>query len=98
MIYFEGGGFCGSPTLADTLENCYRRSKTPLGSTKQAEPTIDLNGYGILSPSQKDNFAFYDWTKIAVIYCDGHEFAGHRDNPIPYKDAKLHFRGSRNVK
>lgn len=34
LIYFEGGGFCGETTLADTLESCYKRSFTHLGTSK----------------------------------------------------------------
>ena len=33
MLYFLGGGLCGAPTLAMTLDSCYARSKTELGST-----------------------------------------------------------------
>lgn len=34
LLVFAGGGFCGEPTLSDTLESCYKRSFTNLGSTK----------------------------------------------------------------
>lgn len=40
MIYFEGGGFCGEPTLADTLQSCYSRSFTDLGSSKKYPSTM----------------------------------------------------------
>lgn len=34
LIFFEGGGLCGEETLAKTVESCYQRSKTLLGSSK----------------------------------------------------------------
>lgn len=34
IIYFQGGGFCGEPTLDATLQSCYSRSNTELGSSK----------------------------------------------------------------
>lgn len=33
LIFLEGGGFCQGETQADTLEQCYQRSKTMLGSS-----------------------------------------------------------------
>jgi len=33
LISYEGGGWCGSSDLASTIENCYQRSKTALGSS-----------------------------------------------------------------
>ena len=33
MLYFEGGAVCGSDTVESTLESCYQRSFTDLGST-----------------------------------------------------------------
>ena len=38
MVYFNGGGLCYGLTLADTLESCYKRSSTSLGSTKDCKP------------------------------------------------------------
>jgi len=34
ILYFEGGGWCGSSNnLEETIEDCYQRSKTTLGSS-----------------------------------------------------------------
>ena len=98
LIYFEGGGFCGEPTLSETLESCYNRSFTLLGSSKDYQPTMGGKQLGALSLSKEENPLFYDWTLIVPKYCDGHEFFGHRENPIEFKGKKLFFRGSRNVK
>lgn len=57
----------------------------------------DFSGNGLLSPKQEENPVFYDWTKIFVIYCDGSEYLGNRDQPIQYKDKQLYFRGAKNV-
>jgi len=40
LIFFEGGGFCGDATLPKTIENCYQRSKTLLGSSNLWPETI----------------------------------------------------------
>lgn len=50
LLYFEGGGFCGEPTLAATIESCYKRSLTDLGSSKKYPKTFDAKGMGALSP------------------------------------------------
>lgn len=97
MIYFDSGGFCGAGTLAETIESCYKRSSSSLGTTKNYKPEKDFTGYGLLSPVPEENPLFWDWTKVFVIYCDGSEHQGHRENPIPYKDKNLYFRGSRNT-
>jgi hypothetical protein len=49
LIFFAGGGFCGESTLAGTLESCYKRSSTGLGSTKNSAKQLDLTGKGMLS-------------------------------------------------
>ena len=69
-----------------------------MGTTKNYKPQKSFLGEGLLSTRQEDNPAFYDWTKIFAIYCDGAEHQGHRENPIPYKDKQLYFRGGRNTK
>ena len=33
LLFFEGGGWCGSDDLSSTIESCYQRSKTDLGSS-----------------------------------------------------------------
>ncbi len=71
MVYFQGGGFCGNVDLASTLESCYQRSNTDLGTSKVLPPTRDFDQYGILSTNSTMNSYFYDWTKVIVEYCDG---------------------------
>ena len=33
LIHFKGGGFCGELTLDQTIQSCYSRSFTDLGSS-----------------------------------------------------------------
>jgi len=33
-LEFQGGGWCGAKDLPSTIESCYARSKTVLGSSK----------------------------------------------------------------
>lgn len=38
LIYFVGGGLCSGLTLEDAIEDCYKRSKTNLGSSSIGWP------------------------------------------------------------
>lgn len=40
---------CFGSDLASTIENCYNRSKTSLGSSKSYSQTKDLNDFSIMS-------------------------------------------------
>jgi hypothetical protein len=71
MIYFDSGGFCGDISLSTTLESCYKRSSSSLGSTKNYLDKKSFRGYGLLSPNVSENPIFFDWTKIFMVYCDG---------------------------
>lgn len=71
MISFDSGGFCGAGSLNDTLEACYQRSSTGLGTTKNAKPFKNFDKDGVLSTDSSLNPIFYNWTKIFAIYCDG---------------------------
>ena len=97
MIYFDSGGFCGAGDLSDTLESCYKRSFSSLGTTKNAKAFKNFDQDGLLSTDPQINPIFYNWTKVFAIYCDGAAFFGSRPEPIPYKDKKLYFRGTNNV-
>jgi hypothetical protein len=97
LISFDSGGFCGAGSLNDTLEACYSRSSTGLGTTKNAKPFKNFDKDGVLSTDSSINPIFYNWTKVFAIYCDGAEYFGSRPDPIPYKDKKLYFRGTFNV-
>ena len=90
LIFIEGGGWCGDNTLASTLENCYQRSKTDLGSSTGYKATQTF-GSGILS-DDKDNY-FNGWTRVFLKYCDGAGHQGTNSQSISYKGANLFFRG-----
>ena len=45
MIHFEGGGFCAGMTLAETIDFCYNRTKTHLGSSKYWPEQKQYDGY-----------------------------------------------------
>ena len=92
-----GGGFCGEDTLNNTIENCYKRSDTIFGSTKEFPPFFDFDSFGVLATEKAKNPVFWDWTKAFVIYCDGSIHVGNREQPINYKGKDLYFRGSRNA-
>lgn len=93
LIYFEGGGMCSGMTLEQTLSDCVQRSKTPLGSSKLYELTIDLADFTIMSNLERVNPLYYNWTKVFVPYCDGVLHQGTRASSIPYQGTNLFFRG-----
>lgn len=96
VIYFEGGGVCTGANLSSTLDSCYKRSLTALGSSSQYPATRSGAGQGILSGNATENPHFFDWTRIYIPYCDGAEHQGSRLQPISYKGADLYFRGTNN--
>ena len=97
FIHLMGGGACGDLTLNSTIDSCYKRSQTIFGSSKEYPPYYDFDSYGILATEKAKNPAFWDWTKIFVIYCDGSIHVGNREHPVNYKGRDLYFRGSRNA-
>ena len=93
LIYFLGGGICAGFSLNESIEDCYERSKTPLGSSKYYPDEIDGEDLGFLSLNATKN-KFATWTKVMVGYCDGSLHQGFRKNPISYKGVDLYFRGA----
>lgn len=91
LLYFIGGGICSGLTIDSAIEDCYKRSKTILGSSDPWPEKLDGEGY--LSPDPAKN-KFASWTKIVFGYCDGSLHQGNRENPIPYKDTELYFKGA----
>lgn len=43
LLFFEGGGWCGDDDLSSTVENCYQRSKTGLGSSLLYPATVNFS-------------------------------------------------------
>lgn len=78
------------------LEDCYKRSKNDLGSSKYLKD--DLIGPGGYLSTDPALSRFANWTKVVIMYCDGSQHQGHNDNPIAYKDTQLYFRGSANTR
>ncbi len=91
ILSFEGGGWCGSSQgLSQTVDDCYQRSKTPLGSSLSYPATMTIFE-GILSDNESNPYR--DWTMIHMKYCDGTGHQGYKKDPISYKGIKLYFRG-----
>lgn len=90
LLSFEGGGWCGGVDLSSALEDCYQRSKTGLGSSKDYPSSVAVDE-GILSDNQ--NNYFRAWTRVHFKYCTGTGHQGYKTSSIPYKDANLYFRG-----
>lgn len=90
MLFFEGGAWCGDSDLPATLENCYQRSKSNLGSSTNYPDSYSWDN-GIFS--EDPNNYFSNWTRVYLSYCDGAGHQGTRSDPILYKGAELFFRG-----
>eukprot|EP01005_Ploeotia_sp_CARIB1_P000406 NODE_149_length_1336_cov_170.449132_g145_i0.p1 GENE.NODE_149_length_1336_cov_170.449132_g145_i0~~NODE_149_length_1336_cov_170.449132_g145_i0.p1 ORF type:complete len:386 (-),score=108.98 NODE_149_length_1336_cov_170.449132_g145_i0:118-1275(-) len=90
-IHHEGGGWC------ESMEDCYRRSFTNLGSSKNYKPTMKLGGQSYFSTDPKYNPMMYNWNKIFIPYCDGGSFSGNNNTVTEYKGKKLYFRGHVNL-
>jgi len=95
LMYFEGGGSCGSNSLSNTIENCYQRSKIHLGSSIYFPQENSFEG--ILSNDPNRNI-FSNWTKAVFMYCDGAFHQGNSKDAIRYKDTQLYFRGGVNTR
>lgn len=61
FIYHEGGGWC------TTLADCYARSKTRLGSSKDYANTMDL-GDGYFSNKININPVMHNWNKVCLNF------------------------------
>lgn len=85
IIHLPAGAWCSS------VEDCYSRSFTELGSSVEAPMFRAFNG--ILSPSESENPKFHMWNMVDFLYCDGGSFLGNRNNVISHKSKKLYLAG-----
>ena len=90
IIFFQGGGWCYTP------EDCLKRSKTRLGSSKSYEPTLGADGLsgGVLSPNCTENPDFCDFNVMHFMYCDGSSYSGARQSTLTVGNTSLWFRGA----
>ena len=71
IVFFEGGGWCYD------LKQCFLRSKTRLGTTKNTPPKLFSYELGFyISEQPSVNPMMYNWNTVYVRYCDGSSFAG----------------------
>lgn len=87
QIYFTGGGWC-----YDEMD-CYGRSSTTLGSSKDWPPSSSLGG--MLSDDCRTNPDFCNFNRVQLAYCDGNSFSGDRDLPVIVNNTSIYFRGRR---
>jgi hypothetical protein len=85
IIFMNGGGVCETPS------DCYARSLTTLGSSKQWPRTVANAGTASGFLSNSSHFA--SWNKAVVQYCDGGRYSSNADKPISYNNVDLYFRG-----
>jgi len=85
-IHHQGGGWC------ESIDDCYKRSKTDLGSSANYPPTYSLGG-GYFSNNQSVNPLMYNWNMVYMRYCDGGSFTGNNATTTVYMNTTLYFRG-----
>lgn len=85
ILFMDGGGVCETPS------DCYGRSLTTLGSSKDWPRVAENAGTGDGFLSNSSHFA--SWNKAVVQYCDGGRYSSNAVNPIVYNNTKLYFRG-----
>uniref|UniRef100_A0A6B2L9L2 Pectin acetylesterase n=1 Tax=Arcella intermedia TaxID=1963864 RepID=A0A6B2L9L2_9EUKA len=90
FLHYEGGAFCTS------IENCYTRSKTDLGSSNNYNESVNIGG-DYFSTNPKLNPLMYNWNKVLFKYCDGSFYMGENSTITYYNGSALYFRGFRNV-
>jgi len=99
MFNWAGGGFCGFDGLS-LLASCANRAGGQLGSSNgySGHTTTTLPGpLGYFSNNQTENPNFWNWNKIAILYCDGLNHQGYVQNPVVYNGTNLYFRGYNNT-
>ena len=91
MFYTQGGGWCTS------VEGCYNRTLTILGSSTQLPDTMTDRG-GLLS-SDCAVSPLCNYNKVFAVYTDGASFSGMRKDPLPVPNhnTTLMFRGRANL-
>ena len=85
-IHHQGGGWC------ESMEDCYDRSKTDLGSSTKYPPQANLGG-GYFDTNPEVNPMMYDWNAVFMKYCDGASFAGSNSSTESINGVTLHWRG-----
>ena len=86
------GGWCYNEI------DCWGRSNTTFGSSKNRPPNVTLDG--LLSSDCSSNPEFCSMNRVYLIYCDGNSFSGNRNYPLTVrgldgKEKQLFFRGKR---
>ena len=100
MFNWLGGAFCGIDGY-DTLESCYLRSKSGLGSSNTwgSNNSIvqETNALGYFSSDHLTNPMFWNWNKVIIKYCDGSNHQGYSEKPYVFNGVNLWFRGYNNT-
>ncbi|KAK3098676.1 hypothetical protein FSP39_021875 [Pinctada imbricata] len=85
ILHLPGGSWCSS------VEECYSRSFTELGSSVEAPMSRAFGG--ILSSNEVENPDFHKWNMVDFLYCDGGFFTGNRSSDIRHHSKILYLRG-----
>jgi len=84
IVFHQGGGWCTSD------EDCYGRSQSVLGSSKEWGPTYtDTYEASALFNSTP----FDTWNQVYAMYCDGSSWTGEAAKPVVVKGNNVYYRG-----
>ena len=101
LFYFPGAGYCGYDGY-ETLDSCYHRSALDIGSSLSYGPNGSFveknNSIGFVSSNPEVNPVFWNWNIFYLLYCDGTNEQGYREEPLYYNDTPVWFRGYNNTK
>ena len=100
IFYFEGAAYCGAEGY-ETLESCYYRSLTDIGSSLNygANGSIYQQNasMGYASSDKETNPAFANWNIVYLLYCDGTNAQSYLEEPLYFNNTPLWFRGFNNT-
>jgi hypothetical protein len=88
LIFHEGGGWCGSD------DNCYARSLTDLGSSKNY-PDVPPNAWppGCEAPGLFALPAFANAHIAYAKYCTGDSWTGSQATPAAFNGSSIYYQG-----
>ena len=87
VFELEGGGWCVS------LESCFFRSQSRLGSSRNLSATMPAYTEGLLARDCSKSPALCEVNHVFLPYLDGNSFSGMREEPADFEGHQLFFRG-----
>jgi len=84
IVFHQGGGWCASD------QDCFSRSQTDLGSSKNWGPTY-TDTYE--ASALFNTTPFNTWNQAYAVYCDGTSWTSEVPKPVPVNGSNIFYRG-----